>query len=333
VSAHRTIAVAYRHAGPMNGSSPFEDVEITLDPVAPHDLLVEVRAVSVNPVDTKQRANADPGGEPRVLGFDAAGVVAAVGEDVTLFSPGDEVWYAGSVGRRGSDAALQLVDERIVGHKPSSLDFADAAALPLTSLTASEALDRFGFLEGATGRLLVVGASGGVGSVLIQLARALTDVEVIAAVSRPESAEWVRGLGAQHVVDRHALVDEVLAIAPDGIDAVFSPFSKGNVEAYARLLRPRGAVVAIDGSPDLDLTPLKEKSQTWHWEYMFTRPLHEPESLVQHEILEQVARLVDAGAVRTTATTRLGPLDAATLAHAHALVESSATIGKVVIEV
>ena len=327
----RTTAVGAYEALPIEDEAALVDVEIEVDDPGPHDLLVEVRAVSVNPVDVKVRAGLGKQEEPRILGFDAAGVVRASGSEVTAFAPGDEVYYAGSISRTGSNAGLQLVDSRIVGHKPSSLDFAEAAALPLTALTAWETLfDKFRLGADSTGRLLVVSGAGGVGSMVIQLARALTGLEVIATASREDSARWVQQMGAHHVADRHALVESVRNVVPD-VQYVLSPVSAKNVEAYAELLTPRGEIVAIDEPPGMDLLPLKSKSLTWHWELMFTRPLFEPESSAQREILDEVARLVDAGQVRTTLTTRLPRLTAATLREAHRMVESGRMIGKVVL--
>ena len=225
-----------------------------------------------------------------------------------LFAVGDEVYYAGSIAGSGSNAGLQLVDERVIGHKPSSLDFAEAAALPLTTITAWEALfDKLGLERDATGTLLVLGAAGGVGSMVVQLARRLTGLTVIATASRPESIAWARDMGAHHVVDHHRWIAEVRRVAPGGVDDVFTPFSTGNVDAFAEVLKAHGAVVAIDDPEGLDLLALKTKSITWHWEFMFTRPLHEPESTYQHELLDEASRLVDAGILRTTLTARLSP--------------------------
>jgi NADPH:quinone reductase len=325
-TATRTPAVGFLQPG-----APDVLVDLEIDVPAPegHDLLVDVRAVSVNPADVKVRAAVDPGGTPKVLGYDAAGVVLAGGEAVTAYAPGDEVYYAGSISRPGSNAGVQLVDERIVGRKPASLDFAAAAALPLTAITAWETVfDRLGLQRESTGTLLVMAAAGGVGSMVVQLARQLTGLTVIGTASRPESAAWAREMGAHH----DHLREELNEVAPDGVEHIFTPFSAGNVETFAAVLKPRGAVVAIDEPEGLDLLPLKEKSQTWHWELMFTRPLFEPESTYQRELLVEVARLVDAGVLRSTLTTRLSPIDAATLAEAHRRVESSATIGKVVVE-
>jgi NADPH2:quinone reductase len=329
----RTTAIGSYEGLPVDDPAAFVDVEVEVGDPGPHDLLVEVRAVSVNPVDVKVRRALDRQDAPRVLGFDAAGVVRAAGSEVTTFAPGDEVYYAGAIDRAGSNAGLQLVDSRIVGHKPGSLDFAEAAALPLTALTAWETLfDRFRLGAGSTGRLLVVSAAGGVGSMVIQLARALTGLEVVATASREESARWARDLGAHHVADHHDLVASVRRVVPD-VQYVVSPVSDGNVEAYAELLTPRGEIVAIDEPPGLDLLPLKAKSLTWHWELMFTRPLFEPASTAQREILDEVARLVDAGTIRSTLTTRLDGLTAANLREAHRMVESGGMVGKVVLAV
>jgi zinc-binding alcohol dehydrogenase family protein len=327
----RTTAVGAYEGLPIDDEAALVDVEIEVDDPGPHDLLVEVRAVSVNPVDVKVRGSLGKQDEPRILGWDAAGVVRAIGSEVTAFAPGDEVYYAGSITRTGSNAGLQLVDSRIVGHKPSTLDFAEAAALPLTTLTAWETLfDKFGLGADSTGRLLVVSGAGGVGSMVIQLARALTGLEVIGTASREESAQWIRQMGAHHVADHHALVESVRQVVPD-VQYVFSPVSDKNVEAYAELLTPRGEVVAIDEPEGMDLLPLKSKSLTWHWELMFTRPLFEPESTAQREILDEVARLVDAGKIRTTVTTTLPRLSAESLREAHRMVESGRMVGKVVL--
>ncbi|HEY0574817.1 MAG TPA: zinc-binding alcohol dehydrogenase family protein [Pseudonocardia sp.] len=326
-------AVGYRASLPISDPASLLDVELPVPTPGPHDLLVRVEAVSVNPVDTKVRKGVDPAGELKVLGYDAAGVVVAVGAEVSRFAVSDEVYYAGSIGRPGTNSALHLVDERIAGHKPTSLDFAEAAALPLTTITAWESLfDRFRLGKDSTGTLLVMGAAGGVGSMIIQLARALTGVTVIGTASREESRAWVTELGAHHVVGhRGDLVAAVRAVVPAGVDYIFSPFSEGNVATYAELLRPGGEVTAIDEPEGLDLLPLKDKSLTWHWELMFTRPLFAPEDPAQHELLESAAHLVDSGVLRSTVAQRLEPISANTLRRAHELVESGAMIGKVVV--
>ena len=217
-------AVAYRKSLPISDPASLEDVELPVPTPGPRDLLVRVEAVSVNPVDTKVRKGNDPGGQPKVLGYDAAGVVTAVGGDVTLFDVGDEVYYAGSITRPGTNAQFHVVDERIVGHKPRTLGFAEAAALPLTTITAWETLfDRFRLGADATGTLLVLAAAGGVGSMALQLARALTGLTLVGTASRPESRQWALDLGAHHVVDHHDLVADVRAVAPDGVNYVLLP--------------------------------------------------------------------------------------------------------------
>jgi NADPH2:quinone reductase len=295
------------------------------------DLLVEVHAVSVNPVDVKRRASSPSG---TILGYDAAGVVRAVGDGVELFAVGDEVYYAGAVDRPGSNAQYQLVDERIVGHKPSSLSFGDAAALPLTTITAWEVLfERLGLHEKSTGTLLVVGASGGVGSMMLQLVDALLPgVTTIGTASRPEAVEWERGLGAEHTVDHHGdLVAQVREIAPGGVEWIFSSHTR-TLDDYATLLKPFGHIALIDDPKTLDVVPLKSKSASLHWEFMFTRPVqHTPDMIGQHELLDEVAGLIDTGRLRSTVTTTLSPLDAERLREAHRLVEDGSVIGKVVV--
>jgi len=328
-----TTAIGYQTDLPSSAPNSLFAREIPVAETGPHDLLVEVEAVSVNPVDVKLRKQ--PSGDFRVLGFDAAGVVQGVGEAVTLFRPGDEVYYAGSIDRPGTNQRLHLVDERIVGHKPRSVSFAEAASLPLTSIAAWEAL--FTCLRlplEATGTLLVVGATGGVGSILVQIARALLPgVTVIATASDEERADWVRGLGAQHTVDhRGDLAEQVLALVPGGVDWLFTAHSDGQIETYAEVVRPFGQIVAIDDGPR-DVSPLKAKSIGWLWELMFTRPLNQTADMVeQHHLLDQVADLVDDGRLRPTATHTLSPITADTLSEAHQIVGGGRTLGKVVLQ-
>ena len=323
-------AVAYREAG---APDVLTDVDLPVPTPGPKDLLVAVHAVSVNPVDTKVRSGQEPGGEPKVLGYDAAGVVTAVGAEVEMFVVGDEVYYAGSIARPGTNSQVHCVDERIAGRKPRTLSFAEAAALPLTTVTAWETLfDRFGLDADSTGTLLVLSAAGGVGSMIIQLAKALTGVTLVGTASRPESQRWAFDLGAHHVVDHTDLAAEVRKVAPDGVDMIFSPRTAGMIETYEELLTPGGAICAIDEPEGLELLPLKNKSITFHWELMFTRPLYAPADMVaQHNILETVAGLVDARTVRTTLTTELDTFDAATLRRAHEMVEDGHMVGKVVV--
>ncbi|MDO5065849.1 MAG: zinc-binding alcohol dehydrogenase family protein [Propionibacteriaceae bacterium] len=328
-----TTAIGYQHNLPVSDPASLTARTIELGSLGVHDLVVEIEAVSVNPVDVKLRAGAPAEGF-RVLGFDAAGVVREVGEAVELFAPGDEVFYAGEINRPGSNQHLQLVDERIVGRKPRSLSFADAAALPLTVLTAWETLfEKFRLTGDSAGTLFVIGATGGVGAMLVQLAEAmLPDVTVIATASDPERAEWITGLGADYTVNhRDDLVAQVLALAPTGVDWLFTAHSEGQLPTYAEIVRTFGQITAIDDGPR-DVAPLKGRSITWHWELMFTRSLHRTSDLIeQHRILERVASLVDDGKLITTATRAFTPISAATLREAHALVESGHTMGKVVL--
>lgn len=325
--------IGYRANLPVTDPQSLVTEHLDVPELGPHDLLVEVEAVSVNPVDIKLR-NGAPAEGLRVLGFDAAGTVREIGRSVTLFAPGDDVFYAGSIDRPGTNQRLHAVDERIVGRKPQSLSPADAASLPLTAITAWESLfDRLALSAESTGTLLVIGATGGVGSILLQLAEALLPgVTVIATASDAERAAWVRELGAEHVVDHHAdLTGQVSAIAPGGVDWIFTAHSEGQIPAYAEITRPFGHIVAIDDGPR-DVSELKSKSITWHWELMFTRSLYEtPDIIEQHHLLNRVADLVDDHRLRPTVTRTLTPIDATTLREAHRLIETGRTAGKIVL--
>lgn len=323
-------------------ADPAALVDITLpDPVpSGRDILVEVRAVSVNPVDTKVRRSATPpAGEPRVLGYDAAGVVRAVGPDATLFQAGNEVFYAGALERPGTNAELHLVDERIVGRKPASLSFGEAAALPLTTITAWEALfDRLDVAKpvpGAARAIVIIGGAGGVGSIAIQLVRRLTDLTVIATASRPETQAWVRELGAHHVVDhRKPLADQVSALGIGQPGFVFSTTNTADhLSEIVQLIAPQGRFALIDDPAALDVNPFKRKSVSVHWEFMFTRSMFGTADIAaQGALLNEASRLVDAGEIRTTASEAFGPITAENLKRAHALIESGAAKGKVVLE-
>ncbi|WP_112662406.1 zinc-binding alcohol dehydrogenase family protein [Microvirga flavescens] len=332
-------AVAYKQSLPIEAESSLIDLELPRPEPAGRDLLVEVRAVSVNPVDVKVRKRAQPeAGNARVLGFDAAGVVVQAGPEATLFKPGDEVFYAGDINRPGTNAQYQLVDERIVGRKPSSLDFPAAAALPLTALTAWETLfDRLDIkrpVAGAANAVLIVGGAGGVGSIAVQLARQLTNLTVIATASRPETQEWVKALGAHHVIDHtKPLAAQVEAL---GIGAPAFVFSITQTDAHfgeiASLIAPQGRFALIDDPERLDVTLLKRKSVSLHWESMFTRSTFKTADMVrQHEILDEVSRLVDAGTLRTTLAETFGAINAANLKRAHAFIESGKARGKIVL--
>ncbi len=332
-------AIGYRKPSPISHADSLVELELERPRPGARDLLVAVQAVSVNPVDVKLRAHAAPAeGSARVLGFDAAGVVEAVGAEVTLFRPGERVYYAGALDRPGSNAELQLVDERVVGHMPATLSFADAAALPLTSLTAWELLfERLGVLRERDARgdaLLVVGGAGGVGSMLIQLARQLTGLRVIATASRPETVAWCRELGAHDVIDhRGSLAEQLAAIgAPEVRYIAGLTHTERHFPVLARVIAPFGRLAVIDDPPALDVVPLKRKSASLAWELMFTRTLFQTADMVlQHTILDEVARLVDAGVVRSTVSERLEGITAATLKDAHARVESGQMRGKLVL--
>ena len=331
-------AIAITQAA-QNGSNIdfLTDIELPTPKAEGHDVLVEVKAISVNPVDTKVRAgfNAD---KPRVLGWDATGVVTAVGDKVTLFKPGDEVWYAGALTRPGSNSEFQLVDERIAAHKPDSLDFASAAALPLTAITAWEMLfDRLGVREeGNEGDvLLIVGAAGGVGSILTQLARKLTRLTVIGTASRPQSQQWVSDLGAHHVIDHSKPLTEELARI--GIKQVSHVASLNNTEQhYQQLinaLQPQGKLALIDDPQSLDAVPLKVKSISLHWEFMFTRSMFGTADIAeQHRLLARVAALIDDGVIKTTLGEHFGAINAQNLRKAHQLLETHRAVGKIVLE-
>ncbi len=332
-------AVGYQTSLPIDDPQSLVDIELPRPEPAGRDLLVRVEAVSVNPVDTKVRMRAQPEpGQWKVLGWDAAGTVEAVGPGASRFRPGDEVFYAGAIGRQGSNAEFHLVDERIVGRKPASLPFAEAAALPLTAITAWETLfDRLDVrrqVPGAAHALLIVGGAGGVGSIATQLARQLTDLTVIATASRPETAAWCRELGAHHVVDHgKPLAAEVAAL---GLGAPAFVFSTTNTDRHlaeiATLIAPQGRFALIDDPAAVEVSPFKRKSVSIHWELMFTRSLFEtPDMAEQGKLLDEVARLVDAGTIRTTFAESYGEISAANLRRAHALIESGRAKGKIVL--
>ncbi|MEE1867921.1 zinc-binding alcohol dehydrogenase family protein [Pseudomonas auratipiscis] len=322
---------------PIEDPESLQDAQAARPAPGPNDLLVEVRAVSVNPVDTKVRAGTFAK-EPKILGWDAAGIVREVGSAVSLFRPGDEVFYAGSIARDGSYSEFQRVDQRIVGRKPHTLSAAQAAALPLTSITAWELLfDRLGVAEGAGegDSLLIVGAAGGVGSMLVQLARKLTKLTVIGTASRPETADWVRDLGAHFIVDH---TQPLLAQLQElGVGEVSHVASLNGTEQHflqlVEVLRPQGRLGVIDDPQSLDVMPLKRKSLSLHWELMFTRSLYEtPDMIAQHVLLNRIASLIDEGVLRTTLGEHFGPINAANMRRAHALVESGKAKGKIVLE-
>lgn len=333
-------AVGYRQSQPITAATSLIDLDLPEPKAAGRDLLVEVKAVSVNPVDTKIRVRSQPAeGQASVLGWDAAGIVKAVGPEVTGFKPGDAVFYAGAIDRPGSNAEFHLVDERIVGPKPKSLGFAEAAALPLTAITAWEMLfDRLYIrkpVPGAAHALLIIGGAGGVGSIAIQLARRLTDVTVIATASRPETRAWAQDLGAHHVIDHtKPLPAQVAALGIGAPAFVFSTtHSDTHLEGIVELMAPQGRFGLIDDPKMLDANVLKRKSLSLHWELMFTRSLFKTADMgEQGKLLAEISRLVDAGQIRTTLAEHFGAINASNLKRAHALIESNRAKGKIVLE-
>lgn len=333
-------AVGYRQSQPIAAETSLIDLDLPEPKAAGRDLLVEVQAVSVNPVDTKIRVRSQPAeGQANVLGWDAAGIVRAVGPEVTGFKPGDAVFYAGAIDRPGANAEFHLVDERIVGPKPKTVGFAEAAALPLTAIAAWEMLfDRLDIrkpVPGAAHSLLIIGGAGGVGSIAIQLARQLTDVTVIATASRPETRTWARELGAHHVIDHtKPLPAQVAALGIGAPAFVFSTtHTDSHLEGIVELMAPQGRFGLIDDPKALDANPLKRKSLSLHWELMFTRSLFKTADMSeQGKLLAEVSRLVEQGQIRTTLAEHFGSINASNLKRAHALVESNRAKGKIVLE-
>lgn len=333
-------AVGYRQSLPISHPEALLDIDLPDPKPTGRDLLVQVKAVSVNPVDTKVRVRVAPAaGETNVLGWDAAGVVLETAAQATLFKPGDEVWYAGSIARAGTNSERHIVDERLVGRKPGTLEFAQAAALPLTSITAWELLfERFGVPPGkqpTEATLLVIGAAGGVGSILTQLARRLTAMTVIGTASRPETAEWLLGLGAHHVIDhRQPLSAELRRIGIPHVTHIASlTQTASHYPEIVEALAPQGKFGLIDDPPALDINQIKRKSVSLHWEFMFTRSLFATADMIaQHRLLCEVAELVDAGVIRSTVGAHFGRINAANLKRAHALIESGKAKGKIVLE-
>ena len=333
-------AVGYQKSLPVENEAALTDIDLPQPEPKGRDLLVQIQAVSVNPVDTKVRKRTGAGPEPwKVLGWDAAGIVRATGSEAKRFKPGDAVFYAGTIGRQGTNCEFHLVDERIVGRKPDSLDWAEAAALPLTAITAWEMLfDRLDIRRAVPGdavAVLIVGGAGGVGSIAIQLVRQLTPLQVIATASRPETNEWVQRLGAHYVIDHSKpLASEVKAL---GIGAPGLVFSTTNTDRHfteiAELIAPQGRFGLIDDPPTFDIGVFKRKSVSIHWESMFTRSVFEtPDMAEQGALLNEVSKLIDEGVLQSTLADNFGPINAQNLRRAHALIESGRAKGKIVLE-
>jgi zinc-binding alcohol dehydrogenase family protein len=326
---------------PITDPESLQDVDLPRPEPEERDLLVRVEAISVNPVDTKIRRSKGPDyyeTSPRVLGWDAAGVVEAVGSKATIFRPGNEVYYAGSISRPGASSEYHLVDERIAAKKPESLDPAHAAALPLTAITAYEALfDRMGISiegESAGKTILIIGGAGGVGSIAIQIAK-IADLRVIATASRPESQAWCRKIGADEVIDHtKSIPDQLQHLNCSMVDYILN---NSNTEqhwaAMSKVIKPLGRMCAIvDITEAVDLNALKRKSVIFAWEFMFTRSMYQTEDMIeQHRLLTRVAQWVDAGRIQSTLTETLSPINAANLRTAHAKLETGRMIGKLVL--
>jgi len=330
-------AIGYKSPLPIEDAHSLVDIEIPVPEPKGRDLLVEVHAVSVNPVDVKIRASARPEGtEYKILGWDASGIVKAAGSDTSLFKPGDEVYYAGSIARPGTNAEFHLVDERIVGRKPKSLSFTHAAAMPLTTITAWELLfDRLEVKKDDAGTLLIVGGAGGVGSILIQLACKLTGLKIVATASRPETKQWCLDLGAHYVIDHtKSLAEQLQDINLPQVEYIGSlTATDTHYPGLVNVLAPQGKIGVIDDPTSLDAKPLKRKAASLHWEFMFARSLFgTPDMIAQHRLLNEVADHIDRGLIRTTATETIGTINAANLKKAHALIESGHTRGKLVLE-
>lgn len=333
-------AVGYKKSLPIDAAEALIDFETAKPEPRGRDICVAVKAISANPVDYKVRKRAEPpAGETKILGFDAAGVVDAVGPDVSLFKPGDEVWYAGSIQRQGTNSEFHLVDERIVGHKPKTLSFAQAAALPLTSITAWELLfDRLGVAPGKSvdpRTLLIIGGAGGVGSILIQLARRLTGLTVVATASRPESSKWCLDLGAHHVIDHSKPMKNQIAALKGPPVALIAALTNTDQHfaALADIIAPQGKLGLIDDPASLNVNLLKGKAASLHWESMFTRSSFQTDDMIaQHKLLDDVASLIDNSVLRTTLDKVLGKINAANLKQAHTLLEGGRSTGKLVLE-
>lgn len=329
-------AVGYYQSLPIDQEQALVDLVLPAPQVTGYDILVAVDSIAVNPVDTKVRRRTQPEGKTaQILGWDAAGTVIEVGPKTTLFKPGDEVWYAGDITRPGCNSEFHLVDERIVAKKPESLSFQHAAALPLTSLTAWELLfDRLELTPKTKGTLLITGAAGGVGSILVQLAKQLTNMTVIGTAARPESIAWIFNHGADHVID-HAK-DMKLQLQELGIPEVDFVISLTHTDEHAQklvdVLKPQGKFALIDDPQHVDFRIFKPKSISIHWEMMYTRSMFETSDMIrQHEILTAIARLVDEGRIKTTIAEHMGLINAANLKKAHALLESGKARGKIVL--
>ncbi|MEZ9059851.1 zinc-binding alcohol dehydrogenase family protein [Vibrio pelagius] len=328
-------AIGYQRSLSINQVGSLLDIELPKPEASGKDLLVKVEAISVNPVDTKVRMRVEPQeGQLKVLGWDGVGIVEQVGNECSDFKIGDRVWYAGDLTRSGSNAEFQLVDERIVSKAPSTLSSAEAAALPLTTLTAWEMLfDRLEVDATEKKTILIIGAAGGVGSIMVQLARILTNLNIIATASRPETTVWLKELGADQVINHRNPLSEEIA-KENCIDYVVSlNCTDQHMPEVVKVLKPQGKFGLIDDPQELNILPLKQKSISLHWEFMYTRSMFETEDMIeQQRILGAVAGMIDEGQIKTTVSEQFGLINAANLRRAHELLESQKTKGKIVLE-
>ena len=331
-------AIGYKENLPIDNVNSLQDIEITTPEATGRDILVEIKAISVNPADYKVRAGMPIEGDDwKIIGWDATGIVTAIGEDVTLFNVGDEVWYAGDFTRQGSYAQFQVVDERIVGKKPTSLSYAEAAALPLTSLTAYEMLfDRLEVSkDDANKSILIIGAAGGVGSIMVQLAKKLTKLKIIATASREETTDWLKELGADTVINhRNKLSEEFEKRSLPAPEYVVSlNATEQHVDEIVKLIKPQGKFGFIDDPKVMNVMPFKGKAVSTHIELMFTRAMFQTEDMIeQHNILNKVSELIDNGTIRTTLGENFGVINAENLRKAHAFLETGNAKGKIVLE-
>lgn len=337
-------AIGYKQSLPISEPDSLINIELPMPSATGHDLLVKVKSIAVNPVDCKIRKNVAPQeGDYKVIGWDGVGEVIAIGDSVNSFKPGDMVFYAGDLNRQGCNAEYQLVDERIVGKKPKSLSASEAAALPLTSITAWELLfERLAIKKQhpdskirTNETLLIVGAAGGVGSILVQLASVLTGVTVIATASRESSATWVKKLGANYVIDHSkSLVEQVEQLNIGPITHVASlTHTDSYLDSYVELLAPMGKIALIDDPMSVDIKKLKAKSISLHWEFMFTRSMFKTDDMYeQQNLLNEISNLIDQGYIQTTVGKTLGEINAENIKAAHKEIESGTSIGKIVLE-
>ena len=326
-------AIGYNQPGPIDTENALIEFEADTPTLGPRDLLVEVRGISVNPVDVKVRTNKIPENGTQIIGYDAAGIVREIGESVKCFNVGDEVFYAGDITRPGTNSELHAVDERIVGKKPSSLGFAEAAGLPLTSITAWELLfDSMGVKEeGGDGEsILIIGGAGGVGSILIQLVKKLTGLTIITTASRPETIEWVKKMGADHVIDhRESLTEQVNALGFEPYYVASLTGTDQHFSSILELIKPRGHVAFIDDPETLDIKAGKMKSLSFSWEFMFARSMFQTADIdMQQKLLNRVSAMIDAGDLKTTVNKNLGNMSVETLSVAHREQASGTVIGK-----